>query len=89
MVSSRKLESERAQIFESRRAHNKRNFSRKARMSGERPQFVLFGDSITQMAFASPDGWAAKLADDYTARVDVFNRGFSGYNTRWLVFFFF
>ena len=51
-------------------------------MAGPRPAFVLFGDSITQKSFG-PGGWAAVLADAYQRRVDVINRGYSGYNTRW------
>lgn len=51
-------------------------------MAGLRPQFVLFGDSITQRSFG-PGGWAAALADTYTRRVDIVNRGYSGYNSRW------
>jgi lysophospholipase L1-like esterase len=51
-------------------------------MTALRPQFVLFGDSITQRAF-SPGGWASALADAYTRRVDIVNRGYSGYNSRW------
>jgi len=45
---------------------------------------VLFGDSITQRAWAEDGtpGWAALLADAYSRKVDVFNRGFSGFNTR-------
>jgi hypothetical protein len=49
-------------------------------MPAVRPLFVLFGDSITQRGFA-PGGWAAALADRYGRRVDVVNRGYSGYNT--------
>jgi lysophospholipase L1-like esterase len=51
-------------------------------MTAIRPQFVLFGDSITQKSFG-PGGWAGLLADAYQRRVDVINRGYSGYNTRW------
>ena len=51
-------------------------------MAGIRPQFVFFGDSITQKAFAQ-GGWAGVVADAYQRRVDVINRGYSGYNTRW------
>jgi len=50
-----------------------------------RPTVVLFGDSITQMGFAvggEYPGWAGLLANVYTRRADVLNRGFSGYNTR-------
>ena len=48
-------------------------------MSGS---LVLFGDSITQGGFAA-GGFAAHLANVYVRRLDVLNRGFSGYNTRW------
>ncbi|KIV83602.1 hypothetical protein PV11_05615 [Exophiala sideris] len=40
------------------------------------PQFILFGDSITQ---ASSRSLAASLAEWYTRRLDILNRGFSGY----------
>ena len=50
--------------------------------SVKRSQFILFGDSITQWSF-SVGGWGALLADRYQRRVDVLNRGYSGYNTRW------
>lgn len=46
------------------------------------PQFLLFGDSITQQSF-QPGGLGQHLADDYQRKLDVINRGFSGYNTRW------
>lgn len=48
-----------------------------------RPQFVLLGDSITQRGFSASAGWASIIADAYLRRVDVVNRGYSGYNTRW------
>jgi lysophospholipase L1-like esterase len=51
-----------------------------------RPSIVLYGDSITQFGFGKVDsdniGWSALLSSAYTRRCDVFNRGFSGYNTR-------
>ncbi len=47
----------------------------------DRPKFILFGDSITQRGF--DNGWVASLANHYIRKADVFNRGFSGYNTRW------
>jgi hypothetical protein len=47
-----------------------------------RPQFVLFGDSITQRGWEDR-GWAAGLADAYGRKADVINRGYSGYNSRW------
>ena len=43
---------------------------------------VLFGDSITQMSFGE-GGFGARLSDVFARRLDVINRGFSGYNTRW------
>lgn len=48
-----------------------------------RPAIVLYGDSITQLAFGFGGGvgWAGLLASAYTRRADVLNRGFSGYNT--------
>jgi lysophospholipase L1-like esterase len=42
------------------------------------PNFVLFGDSITQYSFMN-DGTGAELAHLYQRRLDVLNRGFSGY----------
>ena len=47
-----------------------------------RPAFVLFGDSLTQRGGAV-GGWATRLAERYTRRADVVNRGYSGYNTAW------
>ncbi|KAI0260993.1 SGNH hydrolase [Gloeopeniophorella convolvens] len=45
---------------------------------------VLFGDSLTQMSW-DPElgGVGARLANLYVRKVDVLNRGFSGYNTDW------
>ncbi|KAF2205263.1 SGNH hydrolase [Delitschia confertaspora ATCC 74209] len=47
-------------------------------------QFFLFGDSITQESFSQERGFgfSAGLQDAYIRRLDVINRGFSGYNTR-------
>ena len=47
-----------------------------------RAQFLLFGDSITQRSFQY-GGWGAHLANAYQRKVDVLNRGYSGYNSRW------
>jgi lysophospholipase L1-like esterase len=47
------------------------------------PRILLMGDSITQQSFM-PGGWGAAVADWYSRRADVVNRGFSGYNTRWV-----
>ncbi|CCG82439.1 GDSL Lipase/Acylhydrolase family protein [Taphrina deformans PYCC 5710] len=45
-------------------------------------QIVLFGDSITEQSF-DPEfsGYGSALANAYTRRLDVKNRGFSGYTT--------
>jgi hypothetical protein len=43
---------------------------------------ILFGDSITQASFTEC-GFGAHLSNLYARRLDVLNRGFSGYNTRW------
>lgn len=48
-------------------------------------RIILLGDSITQMSFSSPGGFGAHLADVYQRRADVFNRGYSGYNTNWML----
>ncbi|KAF8652721.1 hypothetical protein AX16_004221 [Volvariella volvacea WC 439] len=45
---------------------------------------VLFGDSITQGSFEpGKEGYGQALAHAYVRKLDVVNRGFSGYNTRW------
>jgi lysophospholipase L1-like esterase len=46
--------------------------------------FLLFGDSITQQSFSQERGFAfgAALSDAYARRLDIINRGLSGYNTR-------
>lgn len=44
--------------------------------------FILFGDSITQRGYMYEEkGWVMSLADHYIRKIDVINRGFSGYNT--------
>lgn len=49
-----------------------------------RKKVIVFGDSITQHGFNSDiHGWVGKLADWWTRRVDILNRGYSGYNSRW------
>ncbi|KAI0831773.1 SGNH hydrolase [Trametes gibbosa] len=45
---------------------------------------MLFGDSLTQGGFEQ-NGFAAKLAHVYNRKMDVLNRGFSGYNTDWAI----
>ncbi|KAI0648236.1 SGNH hydrolase [Trametes meyenii] len=43
---------------------------------------MLLGDSLTQGGY-DLNGFAAKLAYVYNRKMDVINRGFSGYNTDW------
>ena len=47
-------------------------------------QIILFGDSITQGSENQEEGFgfAPALRDDYIRRVDVVNRGFSGYTSQ-------
>ena len=44
------------------------------------PKLYLIGDSNTQMGFLQ-DGFAAKLSNEYIRRLDIVNRGFSGYTS--------
>ncbi|KKK13998.1 hypothetical protein ARAM_006906 [Aspergillus rambellii] len=46
-------------------------------------QFILFGDSITQMSSSQEMGFGFQpaLQDAYSRVLDVINRGFGGYNT--------
>ncbi|RMJ27916.1 hypothetical protein PHISP_01184 [Aspergillus sp. HF37] len=46
-------------------------------------QIILFGDSITQMSSSQESGFGLQpaLQDAYIRRLDVINRGFSGYTT--------
>ena len=46
------------------------------------PQWLMFGDSITQQSFA-PGGLGQALADDFQRRIDIVNRGYGGYNSLW------
>ena len=52
--------------------------------SSSRVQLVGVGDSLTQRA-QQPDGWLTLLSHYYQRRVDAINRGFSGYNSDWLL----
>ncbi|GAA5932653.1 SGNH/GDSL hydrolase family protein [Sporobolomyces koalae] len=45
-------------------------------------QIVLFGDSITQGAWV-PAGTGSTMAIAYQRKLDIMNRGLSGYNTAW------
>ena len=51
------------------------------RLGSKRMSVVLFGDSLTERAFAE-GGWGGCTAHWLQRRADVFNRGFGGYNTR-------
>lgn len=49
-------------------------------------QIVCFGDSLTQRGWEPQNnGWVASLASAYTRKLEVRNRGFSGYNSKWCV----
>ncbi|KAI3856473.1 hypothetical protein MKW98_008925 [Papaver atlanticum] len=49
-----------------------------------RPKMILFGDSITEDSFGD-GGWGASLAHHFSRSLDVILRGYSGYNTRWVL----
>eukprot|EP01040_Poterioochromonas_malhamensis_P004836 gene4836-5190_t len=50
-----------------------------------RRKVLLIGDSITEQSFSAENrGWGAALADWYGRSADVVNRGYSGYNSRWM-----
>ncbi|MCJ1316743.1 hypothetical protein MMC15_002064 [Xylographa vitiligo] len=51
--------------------------------TGPYGQIILFGDSITEMSSQGDNGFAfmPTLQNAYMRRLDVINRGFSGYNT--------
>ncbi|KAJ1784824.1 isoamyl acetate-hydrolyzing esterase, partial [Coemansia sp. RSA 2399] len=43
---------------------------------------LVFGDSITQLGYEpETGGWVTHLSNMYVRRMDILNRGFSGYNT--------
>lgn len=50
------------------------------------PAIMLFGDSLTEQGSAILEeggpGWVALLNETYAGKLDLFPRGFSGYNTR-------
>jgi len=51
-----------------------------------RPRVVCLGDSITQRGFdVETSGWLALLQSKFCRSVDIINRGFSGFNTNWLL----
>ncbi|KAJ3694227.1 hypothetical protein LUZ60_009707 [Juncus effusus] len=47
-----------------------------------RPKLILFGDSITEFAFAE-GGWGSSLTNHFNRKMDIVLRGLCGYNTRW------
>ena len=50
----------------------------------QQDQIILFGDSITQYSFDPfNSGFGAILSHEYVRKLDIINRGYSGYNTRW------
>ncbi|MED6210377.1 hypothetical protein PIB30_063535 [Stylosanthes scabra] len=49
-----------------------------------RPKIYLLGDSITEESFTEA-GWGASLANHFARILDVVLRGYSGYNTRWVL----
>ncbi|CCK68851.1 isoamyl acetate-hydrolyzing esterase KNAG_0B04160 [Huiozyma naganishii CBS 8797] len=53
-------------------------------MSLQYDKLLLFGDSITEFAF-NPEQFSigTALTNAYTRKLDVVQRGFSGYNSRW------
>lgn len=62
-------------------------------MAMEYKKFLMFGDSITEFSFNTrPDAGkdlgeqfslGAALTNDYTRKLEVMQRGFAGYNSRW------
>ena len=61
------------------------NTGSSSRVSYARGKILLIGDSITQQSFSLLHrGWGAGLADWYQRVADVINRGYSGYNSRWV-----
>ena len=51
-----------------------------------RPRVVCYGDSITQRGHdIETGGWLSVLQSKYCRSIDIINRGFSGYNTTWLL----
>lgn len=51
-------------------------------MAEDYPSWIMFGDSITQQAWQR-GGLGQHLSEVYQRRMDIVNRGFSGYNSNW------
>lgn len=59
---------------------------RSVEMVDLRPRIILLGASIVEKSFSTVyHGWGAGLADWYGRSADVINRGFSGYNSRFIL----
>ncbi len=53
---------------------------------GRRPTILCLGDSITEGGHSSEHvGWIGRLQEFFSRRSDVCNRGFSGYNSDWIL----
>ena len=48
------------------------------------PRVVLLGDSITQYSFQEL-GWGSYIQNLLQRKCDVYNRGYSGYNTKMIL----
>ena len=47
-------------------------------------KIILFGDSITEYSFkCDMNGFGSQLQDVFSRKMDIIQRGFSGYNTKW------
>lgn len=57
-----------------------------ATSTSPRKKIILLGDSITQLAFDPRlNGFGNYLCNYYQRRADILNRGFAGYNTKWVL----
>ena len=66
--------------------NNSRSILNMSNCVSERRKVLLVGDSITQQSFSTlHGGWGAGLCDWYQRAADVTNRGYSGYNSRWIM----
>lgn len=55
-------------------------------LGGSRPFALLLGDSLTGRGFQPEHhGWVASLSDRYSRKLDLVNRGYGGWNSRWVL----
>lgn len=47
----------------------------------QRPEILLWGDSLTDRGYIPPYGWALALTGNYRRRCDIIHRGYGGYST--------